>query len=122
MAWNAAAMQALVHMVRLLVIVFVVLAVLAAASVAWVGFDLPPVKLVLSHDFPPAGGPTGRVKEIEGVRFVEVGAWHGSSATWIPPVVVGRLADGAVPGTNLRVAAGSIRALPLDRPLPGAES
>ena len=48
----------------------------AAVGLLWVGLDLPPVRLVMSHGLPPAGGPTGRVKEIEGVRFIEIGTGY----------------------------------------------
>ncbi len=63
-------------MLRVLVIAGVVVVVLAAGAVVWVALDLPPPRLVLAHGFPPAGGPTGRVKEIEGVRFVEIGTGY----------------------------------------------
>ncbi len=63
-------------MLRVLVIAGVVVVVLAAGAVVWVALDLPPPRLVLAHGFPPAGGPTGRVKEIEGVRFIEIGTGY----------------------------------------------
>jgi formylglycine-generating enzyme required for sulfatase activity len=69
-------------MMRLLFIVFVVAGVLAIGSVAWMALDLPPLPMVVSHGFPPAGGPTGRVKEIEGVRFVEIGAGYSRMGSW----------------------------------------
>ena len=67
---------------RLLFIVFVVAGVLAIGAVAWMALDLPPLPMVVSHGFPPAGGPTGRVKEIEGVRFVEIGTGYFRMGSW----------------------------------------
>jgi formylglycine-generating enzyme required for sulfatase activity len=51
-------------------------------AMVWIAADLPPLRLVLSHGFPPAGGPTGREKEIEGVRFVEIGTGYFRMGSW----------------------------------------
>jgi hypothetical protein len=55
---------------------------LGVGAVAWIALDLPPVRLVARHGFPPAGGPTGREKEIEGVRFVELGTGYFGMGSW----------------------------------------
>ncbi len=67
---------------RLLVIAGVVLVIVAAAAVTWVALDLPPPRLVLAHGFPPAGGPTGRRMEVEGVTFVEIGTGYFRMGSW----------------------------------------
>jgi formylglycine-generating enzyme required for sulfatase activity len=65
-----------------LLVFFAGLFLLGMGALAWKALDLPPVRLVLSHGFPPAGGPTGRVKEIEGVRFVEIGTGYFRMGSW----------------------------------------
>jgi formylglycine-generating enzyme required for sulfatase activity len=65
-----------------LVIFFAVVLLFGVGAVLWIAADLPPLRLVLSHGFPPAGGPTGRVKEIEGVRFVEIGTGYFRMGSW----------------------------------------
>jgi hypothetical protein len=47
-----------------LVIVGVGVLVVGAGVLLWTALDLPPVKLVVAHGFPPAGGPTGRRVEV----------------------------------------------------------
>ncbi len=69
-------------MLRLLVIAGVVLVVVAAVALTWVALDLPPLRLVLAHGFPPAGGPTGRRMEVEGVTFVEIGTGYFRMGSW----------------------------------------
>jgi formylglycine-generating enzyme required for sulfatase activity len=64
------------------VLVTVRVGVLVVGVLAWTALDLPPLRLVLSHGFPPAGGPTGRMKEIEGVRFVEIGTGYFRMGSW----------------------------------------
>jgi formylglycine-generating enzyme required for sulfatase activity len=63
-------------------ILFAGVFLVGAGALLWVAFDLPPVRLVLSHGFPPAGGATGRMKEIEGIRFVEIGAGYFRMGSW----------------------------------------
>lgn len=54
--------------------VVIVLVLTAVAVVSWTLLDLPPPGLVLSHGFPPAGGPTGaRRTDGAGTEFVEIG-------------------------------------------------
>ncbi len=48
-------------------------AVPALLAAAWLSLGRPPPGWVVRHGLPPAGGPTGRAVEIEGVRFVEIG-------------------------------------------------
>jgi hypothetical protein len=75
---------------------FAGLFLLGVGAMVWTALDLPPVRLVRSHGFPPAGGgPTGRVNEIEGVRFVEIGT--GYSGPTFAPVV--RLRAGRMDGS-----------------------
>ncbi len=69
-------------MLRLFVIAGVVIVVVAAAALTWVALDLPPPRLVLAHGFPPAGGPTGRRMEVEGVTFVEIGTGYFRMGSW----------------------------------------
>jgi len=69
-------------MVRVLWIVGIFMVLALAGSVLWVGLELPPLKLVAAHGFPPSGGPTGRVKEIEGIRFVEIGTGYFRMGSW----------------------------------------
>ena len=38
----------------------------------WVILDWPPPVLLLKYGLPPAGGPTGKTKEIEGIKFIEI--------------------------------------------------
>ena len=63
-----------VFRIAMIVVALVVLGL--GAAVLWVALELPPLGLVVAHGFPPSGGPTGRVKEIEGVRFVEIGTGY----------------------------------------------
>jgi formylglycine-generating enzyme required for sulfatase activity len=65
-----------------LVIFFAVALLFGVGAVLWIAADLPPLRLVVPHGFPPAGGPTGRVKEIEGVRFVEIGTGYFRMGSW----------------------------------------
>ncbi len=44
--------------------------------VAWVVFDFPPPRLLLRYGFPPAGGPTGRHRDIEGLTYIELSAGY----------------------------------------------
>jgi formylglycine-generating enzyme required for sulfatase activity len=65
-----------------LLLFFAGVLLVGVGAIVWIAVDLPPLRLVLSHGFPPAGGPTGRVKEIEGVRFVEIGAGYFRMGSW----------------------------------------
>jgi formylglycine-generating enzyme required for sulfatase activity len=59
------------------VLIAVGLALLVATAVLlWSVFDLPPPGLLVRYGTPPAGGPTGRVKEIAGIEFVELSAGY----------------------------------------------
>jgi hypothetical protein len=55
---------------------------LGAGALVWTAADLPPVRFVVAHGFPPAGGPTGREVTVEGVRFVEIGAGYLRMGSW----------------------------------------
>ncbi len=61
---------------RLLILGGALLVLAAAGEIAWLALDLPPPGLVVKHGFPPAGGPTGRRMEVEGVTFVEIGTGY----------------------------------------------
>jgi formylglycine-generating enzyme required for sulfatase activity len=65
-----------------LVLFFAGVLLFGVGAVLWIALDLPSLRLVLSNGFPPAGGPTGRVKEIEGVRFVEIGTGYFRMGSW----------------------------------------
>ncbi len=69
------------------------LALLAVAA-AWLALGRPPPGWVVRHGLPPAGGPTGRAVEIEGVRFLEIGPGFfrmGSEHGWDRGDLLGRL-------------------------------
>ena len=73
-------------------LVVAVLGLIAAA--AWLAAGRPPPGLVVRHGLPPAGGPTGRTVEIEGVTFVEIGPGYfrmGSEHEWDRGDLLGRL-------------------------------
>ncbi|MCU0726539.1 MAG: formylglycine-generating enzyme family protein [Planctomycetes bacterium] len=60
-----------------------ILALMAGIVVlAWAVAGLPPVSLVAEHGFPPAGGPTGQVREVEGVTFVELAPGYSRMGSW----------------------------------------
>ncbi|MCU0725136.1 MAG: formylglycine-generating enzyme family protein [Planctomycetes bacterium] len=65
-----------------LVIVGVGVLLAGVGVIVWTALDLPPVQYVVAHGFPPAGGPTGREVEIEGVRFIEIGAGYFRMGSW----------------------------------------
>jgi hypothetical protein len=65
-----------------LLLFFAGLFLVGVGAVVWIAADLPPVRFVVSHGLPPAGGPTGRVKEIEGVRCVEIGTGYFRMGSW----------------------------------------
>jgi formylglycine-generating enzyme required for sulfatase activity len=65
-----------------LLLSFAGLFLLGVGALVWTAADLPPVKYVVAHGFPPAGGPTGREVEIEGVRFIEIGAGYFRMGSW----------------------------------------
>jgi hypothetical protein len=56
--------------------------VAGTCALAWTVAGLPPVRSVAGHGFPPAGGPTGRVREIEGVSFVELAPGYSRRGSW----------------------------------------
>jgi formylglycine-generating enzyme required for sulfatase activity len=66
----------------ILVIVAVGVLLAGVGVIVWMALDLPPVKYVLAHGFPPAGGPTGRRATVEGVEFVEIGAGYFRMGSW----------------------------------------
>ncbi len=71
-----------------------VIAIVLAAVAAWLSLGRPPPGWVVRHGLPPAGGPTGRAVEIEGVRFVEIGRGFfrmGSEYGWDRGDLLGRL-------------------------------
>ncbi len=67
---------------------------LLALVAAWLAMGRPPPGWVVRHGLPPAGGPTGRAVEIEGVRFIEIGPGFfrmGSEYGWDGGDLLGRL-------------------------------
>ncbi len=67
---------------------------LLALAAAWLSLGRPPPGWVVRHGLPPAGGPTGRAVEIEGVRFIEIGPGFfrmGSECGWDRGDLLGRL-------------------------------
>ena len=70
---------------RRLIIAVVVLLLLAGVTAAvWKALDWPPPRLILEYGLPPAGGPTGRTKTIDGIEFLEVseGYYHLTRRIW----------------------------------------
>jgi len=57
---------------RTIVILFLLALLSGIGYVAWVILDFPPPGLILSYGLPPAGGPTGRTDEVEGVTYIEL--------------------------------------------------
>jgi len=58
---------------RRLIIAAVVLFLLAGiVTILWSVLDWPRPRLILKYGFPPTGGPTGNVRVIEGIEFVEL--------------------------------------------------
>ena len=59
---------------RIIIITAAVILLLLAGivTILWSGLDWPPPRLILKYGFPPTGGPTGNVRVIEGVEFVEL--------------------------------------------------
>lgn len=56
---------------------FLVVTLLAATiAVAWTGLGRPPPHLVFRYGPPPGGSPTGREREIRGLRFVEISSGY----------------------------------------------
>ncbi len=67
---------------------------LLALTAAWLALGRPPPGWVVRHGLPPAGGPTGRAVEVEGVRFIEIGPGFfrmGSEYGWDRGDLLGRL-------------------------------
>lgn len=56
---------------RTVLILAALLLLVGVIVIAWEVNDWPPVRLILKYGFPPTGGPTGNVKTIEGIEFVE---------------------------------------------------
>lgn len=70
----------------------------------WLAFDWPPPRLLLAYGLPPAGGPTGRKMEVEGLEFVEISAGYfrmGSHFDCEPGDLTGRI--GAALGLEVGV-------------------
>jgi formylglycine-generating enzyme required for sulfatase activity len=62
----------------------------------WTLADLPSPGLMLRYGYPPEMGPTGEVREIQGVRFVEISPGYfrmGSHHTCEPGDLLGRLSE-----------------------------
>jgi len=57
---------------RTVLIIAAVLLLAALTTITWEVADWPPVRLILKYGFPPTGGPTGNVKVIEGIEFIEL--------------------------------------------------
>lgn len=59
-----------------------VLLLLVGAIVAlWSACDWPSVRLLATYGLPPAGGPTGRKRVIEGIEFLEISPGYVSSGS-----------------------------------------
>jgi hypothetical protein len=80
---------------RILKILAAILLLAGATVLTWKLLDWPSPRLLLTYGLPPAGGATGRTKEIVGIEFVEVApgyVWadaHGLRCT--PGDWIGRL-------------------------------
>lgn len=48
------------------------LLLLASGAIVWAGRDWPPPRILLRHGPPPLGGPTGQVRTIADLPFVEI--------------------------------------------------
>jgi len=57
---------------RTVLILATLLLLVGITTIVWEVNDWPPVRLILKYGFPPTGGPTGNVKTIEGIEFVEL--------------------------------------------------
>jgi hypothetical protein len=57
---------------RKIAILGAVLLVASTAMVAWTGSRRLPPRLIVRYGLPPVGGPTGRVREIAHLAFVEI--------------------------------------------------
>jgi len=57
---------------RTVLILAAVLFLVGVTAIVWGLADWPPIRLILKYGFPPSGGPTGNVKTIEGIEFVEL--------------------------------------------------
>ena len=71
----------------------IVVVLFLAGTAGWLSLGRPPVTWVVRHGLPSAGGPTGRSVEVEGVRFVEIGAGYyrrGSEHGWARGDLLGR--------------------------------
>ena len=68
---------------RRIILAAVVLVLLAGiVTILWLVLDWPPPRLILKYGFPPTGGPTGNVRVIEGIEFVELSPGYFRMGSW----------------------------------------
>ena len=60
-------------MKRLALIAVLLFFATGIVAIGWTVADLPPVRYVLRYGFSPRCKPTGQTKQVEGVKFIEIG-------------------------------------------------
>lgn len=76
---------------RLIVSVVVLFVLGSGLWITWEVCDWPPVRLIIKYGFPPAGGPTGRRRVVDGIEFIEVSPGYFRMGSYTGPDTGGLL-------------------------------